>query len=70
MRNHHRNGHDTLETKGNRLFASQKVLVAVLRVVRLSGSCGSFFMTLPVHKSCCQDWNRVGNPMGALACAA
>ena len=64
MRNHHRNGHDSLDTKGNRLFATQQVLVTVLRVVRLSGIRASFFMTLPVHKSCCQDWQPCGQPDG------
>ena len=60
MRNHHRNGHDSLDTKGNRLFATQQVLVTVLRVVRLSGIRASFFMTLPARRSCRQDWQPYG----------
>jgi hypothetical protein len=64
MRNHHRNGHDSLDTKGNRLFATQQVLVTVLRVVRLSGIRASFFMTLPARRSCRQDWQPYGQPDG------
>ena len=55
MRNHHRNRLDSLGTKGNRLFATKQVLIAVLRVIRLPGIRASFFMTLPALRSCRQD---------------
>lgn len=64
MRNHHRNSLDSLGTKGNRLFATKQVLIAVLRVVRLSGILASFFMTLPARKSCRQDWQPCGQSDG------
>ena len=55
MRNYHRNSLDSLGTKGNRLFATKQVLIAVLRVVRLPRIRASFFMTLPARRSCRQD---------------